>query len=239
MMLLQAYRRARVAAKQLLMVEPRVRRELRMPLEFHGNDYCGWSIPHGVLRRDSVVVDVGLGEDISFSKSLLDRYQCTVHGFDPTPRAIAYVKSLRCDNFHLHEYGVAAQRGTATFYLPINEAHVSGSLIKESHVGNEQIQVQLICVSDIFEMVGAERISLLKLDIEGAEYDLLASPDFASCASRIDVICIEFHHRWKNYGPGATLAAVATLNSLGFRCAWRAAATNEEFLFLNSRSLSC
>jgi FkbM family methyltransferase len=229
------YRRARVLAKQAALIEPIVRREAQPPLEFHGNDYCGWCIPRGSLRADSVVVDVGLGEDVSFSRSLMDAYGCRVHGFDPTPRAIEYVKSLACSNLVLHEYGVAARSGRATFYLPNDESHVSGSLVHEQHLGQRRIEVNLLSLADVFRMIGAERIRLLKVDIEGAEYELLGSAEFGDCAPRVDIICIEFHHRWPTYGRRATLEAVRALREYGFRCAWRASASNEEFTFLNAR----
>ncbi len=227
------YRKLRVAIKQKLQIEPVVLVEKKLPLEFHGNDYCGWSIPVGHLGSNSVVVDVGLGEDISFSRSIIQKYGCTVHGFDPTPRAIHYVNRIADPKLVLHEFGVAAQGGQATFYLPNDDAHVSGSLSRSSHVGQHGIEVSLIALKDIFLLLGAERIHLLKLDIEGTEFDLIADEKFKEYAARIDCLCIEFHHRWSNFGKESTLNAVQRLRELGFRCAWRAKSTNEEFMFVN------
>lgn len=236
--ILDAYRQVRVLARQLAMTEPYVPVTCRLPLEFHGNDYCGWAIPQRSISGESVVVDVGLGEDVSFSRSLIDRYGCKVHGFDPTPRAISYVKSLGEKSLVLHEYGVAAQSGPAVFYLPNKEGHVSGSLVMGTHVGQTRIEVQLVTVADMFRMIGCSRITLLKLDIEGAEYELIASESFREYASRIDMICIEFHHRWNATGRKRTLDAVATLAALGFACAWRSRSTNEEFLFVNKQAVA-
>lgn len=230
--LLNTYRQMRVLCKQVARIEPFVPLQTSPALEFHGNDYCGWNILRDSLQSNSVVVDVGLGEDISFSTSLMSKYGCTVHGFDPTPRAIRYVKANALAGFVLHEVGVAAVRGPAEFYLPNEEAHVSGSLAKAGHVGAQKILVQLICLGDVFERLGCEHIDLLKLDIEGAEYELLAGDDFRRWAPKIDALCIEFHHRWKIFGRKSTTDAVATLNDLGFRCAWKSGVTNEEFLFV-------
>jgi hypothetical protein len=132
----------------------------------------------------------------------------------------------------MHEFGVAAESGTATFYLPNDVSHVSGSLQKAGHLGAASIEVRLAGIRDVFDIVGAQRIDLLKLDIEGAEYGLLGSEAFRSCAARIDRLCVEFHHRWPEFGSRATLDAVATLGRLGFGCAWRSMSTNEEFLFV-------
>lgn len=228
-------RRWRIRWRQWTGTEPVIRVTAIRDLEFHGNDYCGWAIPRGSLSASSVVVDIGVGEDISFSTSLIRKFGLVVHGFDPTPRAIAYVASLAPPNFRLHEYAVGAQRGSATFYLPNNQDHVSGSLIPEGHVGTTALAVELLTVGDLFARLGCEKIDLLKMDIEGAEYGVLASEEFAAFSDRISMLCIEFHHRWPSLGKQATLDAVETLTRLGFSCAWQATTSNEEFLFVRDR----
>ena len=112
------YRTLRIKIKKMRGIEPKISVQYIIKQVFHGNDYCGWSIPTDRLHADSIVIDVGLGEDISFSTSLIDNYKCIVHGFDPTPRAIEYVKNLAFPNFLLHEYGVSSKGGPASFYLP-------------------------------------------------------------------------------------------------------------------------
>jgi FkbM family methyltransferase len=233
---LSLYRKGRVLCKRALGVEPTIRTTFATINEYHGNQsYGGWSIPVGVLCDDSTVVDVGLGEDISFSESLIARYGCHVHGFDPTPKSIDYVQKRNPANFHLHPMGVAGSNRTATFFLPNNPSHVSGSITKSDHVGDNRIEVHLIHLEEVLGITGKERIDLLKIDIEGAEYELLSSPSFKYSASKIHVICVEFHHRWNEFGPKATLQSVATLRQLGFECVWQATESNEEFTFINTR----
>ena len=233
-MLLETYRTLRVVTKQVLGEEPVVLVDSQVPLEFHGNGYCGWCVPRGLLGSDSVVVDIGLGEDVSFSQSLIARYGCMVHGFDPTPRAVQYVKALEEPNLILHEFAVAARRGKAVFYLPNDAAHVSGSLSRAAHVGAGELEVDLVTFLDVFDLVGRQNIDVLKIDVEGAEYELIADSSFDQYAPRIRCLCVEFHHRWPNFGKRATIAAVERLRKLGFSCAWRARTTNEEFTFVNS-----
>ena len=230
---LDIYRRLRVTAKQLIGVEPRVTVRRGARLEYHGSAECGWSIPVGAVRSDSIVVDVGLGEDISFSTALIERTGCTVHGFDPTPRAISHVEALAPRRFVLHKLGVAARKGRATFHLPNNEQHVSGSLARASHTGARAIEVDLVSLDEVFSLTGAARIDVLKLDIEGAEFDVLLDESFARHAPQIGVLCIEFHHRWQEYGRAAADKAVQQLQGLGFDCVWAQRTSNEEFTFVN------
>jgi FkbM family methyltransferase len=232
---LSLFRIGRVVYKRVAGIEPTIRVTRKTDLKYHGNrGYGGWSIPDGFLRSDSVVVDVGLGEDISFSESLIADYGCHIHGFDPTPRSIAFVESKRLVGLQLNKLGVAGTNRSATFFLPNNPHHVSGSITKSAHVGSQQTHVQLIDMEDVFRLIGKDIIDLLKIDIEGAEYELINSAAFASKAQKISVLCIEFHHRWPEFGPDATISAVSKLKSLGFECIWQARETNEEFTFVNT-----
>src|SRR5437867_11111385 len=73
-----------------------------------GSAYGGWVIPDGLLHPESLVYSGGLGEDISFEIGVLERYRCAVFGFDPTPRAKAYVEKIAAGKtgFHYLDYGL-------------------------------------------------------------------------------------------------------------------------------------
>ncbi|WP_374407599.1 FkbM family methyltransferase [Hydrogenophaga sp.] len=229
------FRKIRIIYRHIIGVEPKVYVTHKVSQHYHGNSgYGGWSIPDGILNSESIVVDIGLGEDISFSESLIATYGCQVYGFDPTPRSIKYVRDRSPKKFHLYALGVAGTNRITTFFLPNISNHISGSIIKSNHVGNSQVNVELIDLTSLLELINKPGIDLLKIDIEGAEYELLESSAFKDNAHSIKILCIEFHHRWKEIGPQATLAAVASLRKMGFECIWQANETNEEFTFLNT-----
>jgi FkbM family methyltransferase len=224
-------RRAKIYLKKLLGIEPRISIEYNASLERHGSEYGGWCILRESLSKDAVVVDIGLGEDTSFSESIADKYGCSVYGFDPTPRAIAHIEKQVQNRIRLMPFAVGAKKGQAVFYLPNDSRHVSGTLLQACHVGSKKLLVDVVTMEDVRDQVGG-RIDLLKMDIEGAEYELLQSNCFAAVAPTIKQICIEFHHRWREVGKTATLSAVSRLSDLGFSCAWISDETNEEFLFI-------
>ena len=228
-----AYRKARVFVRQIAGIEPAISVNQRLSLEFHGSDYGGWPIVSESLSHDSVVVDIGLGEDISFSESLIRKYKCHVYGFDPTPKSIDYVRKRLTPSFSLFEFGVAATGGEATFYLPNKVEHVSGSLFSTAQVGQRKITVPLISMDDVPKMIGTRKIDLLKLDIEGAEFDLLDAPAFSEVVCQTNQICIEFHHRWPEFGKAKTVNALARLRELGFVVGW-VSVSNEEVLFVRN-----
>ncbi len=232
------YRQLRVATRQIGGREPIILIEERMALEYFGSVSCGWALPVLNLDANSVIIDIGLGEDISFTAALQERFGCVAHGFDPTPKAIAHVERVSPKDFTLHRFALAKQNGKAMFHLPNKDSYVSGTIAKVGHTGQTSIEVDLITIGEVFSLANVERINVLKLDVEGAEYDVILDEGFADVAPLIDTLCIEFHHRWPEYGKNATVRVVERLRQLGFRCCWRARATNEEFTFVNRRKAS-
>jgi hypothetical protein len=58
---------------------------------------------------------------------------------------------------------------------------------------------------------------LIKMDIEGAEYAVLA--DLLASGFRPRQILVEFHHRWREVGARRTREALALLSRHGYRIA--------------------
>jgi hypothetical protein len=84
-------RPARRRLAVLLGKDLHISRSLDLPVEFHGSEYGGFAILRNSLSSKSMVWSCGIGEDASFDASVIAQYGCTVHGFDPTPRSIAWV----------------------------------------------------------------------------------------------------------------------------------------------------
>jgi len=182
-----------------------------------GNDYGGFYANLDGLSRSSVAYSFGVGEDTSFDEDLIASCGCTVHAFDPTPKSIAWVKS-RGDlppGFHFHPYGISDVSGPATFRLPRNPDHVSGSLVEQDNVTDSRtVTVELKSISDIADELGHKTVDLVKMDIEGAEYLVLDSV-LASGLS-IRQILVEFHDRLIEDGKAKSEQAVERLRANGF-----------------------
>jgi hypothetical protein len=56
---------------------------------------------------------------------------------------------------------------------------------------------------------------LIKMDIEGAEYAVLA--DLLASGLRPRQVLVEFHHRWREVGVRRTREALALLSRHGYR----------------------
>jgi FkbM family methyltransferase len=172
------------------------------------------------LNNQSIVLDCGLGNDADFSGALITRYGVHCHGVDPTRKhqpALAAIAAKYGSLFRLHQLAVAGRGGFVTFYESIDQ--VSGSVF-EGHVNaahSTSYSVPSMTIGDLMASIGAATVDVLKLDIEGAEYEVLAGMDDRTFA-KIGQLVVEFHHHCvKGVTRDDTNRAVARLDGLGYR----------------------
>ena len=194
-----------------------------------GNDGARWCVCPDGLGPSSVVYSVGVGEEISFDLELIRRFGVCLHAFDPTPRAVAWLaKQSLPGNLFFHPHGVADFDGHAKFLPPANPTHVSHTLV-ERQTPWPAIEVPVRRLSSIMKELGHDRIDLLKMDIEGAEYAVLK--DILASAIPVHQLLVEFHHRWPEIGAEKTRQAIRDLNSAGYRI-FDVSPSGEEYGFL-------
>jgi FkbM family methyltransferase len=194
-----------------------------------GNAGARWCVSPGNLSASSIVYSFGVGEDISFDLALMQRFGLRVHAFDPTPRSIEWLQTQTAPpEFVFHAYGVADFDGNCTFLPPENPAHVSHSIVARES-SRPAIDVPVRRLGTIMKMLRHEHIDLLKMDIEGAEFDVLA--DMLAQGIQVKQLLVEFHHRWPHIGVEKTKQAIRALNGAGYRI-FSVSPTGEEYGFL-------
>ena len=159
---------------------------------------------------------------------LIRRFGVEVHAFDPTPQSIEWVRTQALPKqLVFHEYGVADFNGSCEFVPPENPAHISYTMMQRKTL-RPTISLSVRRMVTIMQSLGHERISLLKMDIEGAEYDVLT--DLISSGIRVDQLLVEFHHRWPEIGIEKTKKAIRELNQAGYLI-FNVSSTGEEYSF--------
>ena len=150
---------------------------------------AGWNIPKGLLNEHSVCYCIGCGLDISFDLDIIDKYSCIVHAFDPTPRAVEYVKRVTANEprFTLHEVAIWEGPGSVRFYVPTKGVSHSITNLEGT---NKFIDVPADRLKNLFERLGHTRIACLKMDIEGAEHTVIRT--ILEDKLPVDVLCVEF-----------------------------------------------
>ena len=159
-----------------------------------GNKSEGWWIADEKLQQgENVVFSFGLGEDISFDLGMIKKFNSRVYGFDPTPKSLKFIKNLELpDTFILNEYAIAEKNGNLTFNLPFNEEHVSGSFMDIE--SNNTITVEAKTFKTILDEldINLESIDIVKMDIEGAEYNVIENMIADNLMPK--QLLIEYHH---------------------------------------------
>ncbi|WP_430816959.1 FkbM family methyltransferase [Carboxylicivirga sp. RSCT41] len=196
---------------------PYITRTAKVRHEWVGSSNGGFYVAPEYIHPDSVVYSFGIGQDISFDTSLIKKYACSVYGFDPTPKSIEWVKAQgEISNFNFVPVGISDKTGELEFFLPQNDKHVSGSLVDNTVTNSENtIKVPVKDLKTIAGELGHQTIDVLKMDIEGAEYDVI--PGIIESGIDIRQILIEFHHRLYPGGNKKTRDAINLLAKHGYK----------------------
>jgi FkbM family methyltransferase len=208
--------------------------------EWNGTSYGGFYVHPDLLQPSNLVVSIGIGKDISFDLSLISKYQSQVFAFDPTPKSLEWLATQALpDAFKYFGYGIDASiNGHVTFYLPRDKNAVSAST-QLSDVMNEQdqISVEMRTFNELVKLLPHKRISVLKMDIEGAEYDVLPSL-FDDPTVQIDQLLVEFHDRmFPHEQKPKSIEAVNFLKEKGY-VIFGCSISSEEISFIHQSCLA-
>lgn len=171
-----------------------------------GSKYGGWVIPKKYLKKGSVCYLVGAGEDISFDCEIAKRYKSKIYIIDPTERARKhfgklkkYVLKRRGNDYEVDKksfqslkylnYGLAGKTEIRKFYVLKNPNHVLHSIVNLQNT-KKYFSAKCFKLTDLIKKLGDNKINLMKLDVEGAEYEVIES--IVKDNVNIDVICVEF-----------------------------------------------
>jgi FkbM family methyltransferase len=158
--------------------------------------------PNFVYRPDlcpeSVVIDGGCSYQADFSVYLMRRHGVRAFGVDPTRKhqdALRELERQYSGRFMYVPCAIAAADGELTFNE--SQTNESGSLLAD-HINVLQDQttsyaVKAITLGSLLNRIGVGAVDLLKLDLEGAEYDLFdgMTPEQLRPFKQVFV---EFHH---------------------------------------------
>ena len=163
----------------------------------------------GLLRPGDLAIDCGANKgDVS---AALLATGAEVIAFDPEPWAAAHLKARFADHprFRLIEAAVGVEAGTVRLMragnITDNEAHASikstvvpgGRMIDAAMTNAVDVsQIDLIAfLQQLLTQPERTEIAFLKMDIEGAELDLLRAMDAAGLFASIRCTVVETHER--------------------------------------------
>ena len=168
--------RIKLIIKHLLGRDVYLKTDENIATRFYGSRYGGWAIPEKLVNVNSVVYSFGIGEDASFDLALIADTGCKIHGFDPTPKSLLWVEdNISNEHFKMYPWALGATDGQLELWLPKNPHHVSASCRPSSITSYESFVAPCKRIETVMKELGHEQVDLLKMDIEGAEYEVLKS----------------------------------------------------------------
>jgi FkbM family methyltransferase len=212
----RCYWRIKLFLKRISGRELWLRRQIHLPTRGETD----WRYDPSRLDRASVVYSFGVGDDIAFETALIEYHGLTVHAFDPTPYARAWIEGRQFSSrLAFHPWAVSGRDGRLELYPRVNTKGRRSKTMWTSDPAQADdglgIEVPAYSVASLMRMLGHSRIDLMKMDIEGAEYESLD----AMLADRIlpRQLLVEFHHRFPGIGKHRTRASIKRLQAAGYR----------------------
>jgi FkbM family methyltransferase len=171
-----------------------------------------WTIRTHDLRPGAIVYSGGVGEDISFELELVRRFGVQVVMFDPSEVGRKTVASLlsraELDGIQYQPLGLAGKSGG-------HECAAAGAEDGFGIRAGVGLAVECTTIAAEMRARGHDLIDLLKLDIEGFEYEVLED-----CLRRripIRQLCVEFHHFFPDIPHSRTRQCISALRAAGLR----------------------
>ena len=179
-------------APQIALATAGIARETRRDLQMYGHPGSGgWTVPVEAHRagRDLLLRGRRRGRLLRSGPDRETRLRGLL--IRSTPRSIEFVENEVATDprFHFLPYGIWSEDRTMSFHQPEEEL-MFHSLTTDA-VASGGFDAECKRVGTLMRELGHDHIDLLKLDIEGAEYDVI--DDLVTCGIRPRVLCVEFH----------------------------------------------
>ena len=149
------------------------------------------------------VIDIGAGLG-DFAVSIARKHPLSiVYAFEPFPESYALLEENialnAVRNVRPFTFAVGSTDGTLALRFPSGEAvqHSTTAIT----LTDESLEVRSITLEQIFSQHQLERCDYLKMDCEGAEYDILLNAG-AEVLRKIRHICLEYHDGITEYSHG-------------------------------------
>jgi FkbM family methyltransferase len=143
------------------------------------------------VAENDIVFDIGFNYGF-FTLDALTYKPKKIIGFEPNPNLVKLFNRLHIDSVELHQSAVSNKEGSTIFY----ENNFSGKSSIHSDVNADtkldSYNVNICSFNDMAEQYDV--IDYLKVDCEGAEYEIFESMTNEFLTNRIRKIALEFHH---------------------------------------------
>ena len=230
------FRHAKLRFRQFIGKEPK----FKIDVSINTKTYADWVIYPDIISAGDIVYSFGVCDNIDFDLSVIERNNVSVHAFDPTPYSIEWVnKQTLPPLFSFYPWAVANEDGMMFFYprekRPGEKSDVMYTLNEDQGDSQNCLEVPSFTIESILKKLGHQKVDHIKMDIEGAEYDVLDG--MLKTSIRPKQLLIEFHHRFKGIGKKKTMVAIKSLKANGYLIA-DISVTGREICFVHEQYIA-
>lgn len=139
------------------------------------------------LESSSIVFDVG-GYEGQWASDIVGRFGCIIHVFEPVPQFVTKLTWRFAHNplVRIHPFGLAGESKNL-------EMSVAGDRSSAFQAGEETLTLEFVDVEAFLAREGIDEVDLMKINIEGGEYELLERLIGSGAVRRIKDIQVQFH----------------------------------------------
>lgn len=149
-----------------------------------------------------IIIDLGANDGCSivkFQKMLkekqIDNY--CIYSFEPHPYFLRNLKSLECNNVHIVPKIGHTYNGVAKLF--VSSVGNDGSSIYSDKTTNgvsekKFIECETVDIAEFIKELPPHNELWVKMDVEGAEYELIPHLHSSNIISKIHKLFIEWHH---------------------------------------------
>ena len=174
-----------------------------------------------MFGKNSNVIDIGCGFKAELSCHLIDKFGLTSYGVDPTKKHKAFHKEIEdkyAGRFRHVEVAVSSENGECIFHE--TQDNESGSLLSDhQNILHDKVITYPVVTKNIQTLISdlnLQQVDLLKIDIEGAEYELLGNAT-EETFKHVKQLFVEFHHHaFKKFKRKHTRQIVTHMKKMGF-----------------------
>lgn len=176
-----------------------------------GDEGSGWVID--TRLRPEVCYCAGVGKGISFEVGVAKMAAKPVVVLDPSPTATPTIARTDLSNIEFFPVGLAAEDGVIEFSVPQDAEEGSFSVPRD---GLERVTFECWSLPTIMRKRGDAAIDVLKMDIEGFEYDIVNR--IMTDGIPVRQLCVEFHASLR---PGQTWKTIWRLRRHGYQLVFK------------------
>lgn len=155
------------------------------------------------LTAGAIALDVGAFHG-DWAARVHEKYRARIHAFELDPPSIAFLQRRFADNpdIRCFPYGL----GGSDARLPLTQRGMGSTLYEPGGAGgrddgtrSETVTVEVRDIVAVLDELGHAEIDIIKLNIEGAEYEVLERLVDAGRLGQVRIYTIQFHE----WHPGA------------------------------------